>query len=113
MSTGEIDGSRSDLCRTDNVTELDEGFYIYNLNSPMKKPNVKESGASFGGSSILSLPPRTIRRVKSTPDLLQIPPSQRSRKTSNDSAVGSGEESESSDKFSDEATNGKTLSRFT
>jgi len=88
-----------------HVPEFDEGFCIYNLSTKSihNKSNFNISNNCLSADNSLA-PPQTRRRVKSTPNLLQIPSSQRSRKKSNDSALGSGEESEASDKMSDVST---------
>ena len=94
----------SDLVTTINshAPELDEGFCFFNLSpkSAINKSNCNISKCL--DTNVLVPPPNTMRRVKSTPNLLQIPSPQRSRKRSDDSAVGSG--SESSDKLSDIST---------
>jgi len=52
--------------------------------------------ASDEGCVLLLEPPAPVRRVRSTPNLLQIPSPSRSRKKSDDSALGSAEDPNSS-----------------
>lgn len=88
----------------------DNNDYLDDSNSPIKcgshesdegcciiSPDLlSPSSSSPGGGGLGSGGGESIRRVKSTPNLLQIPSPHRHRKRSDDSAVGSAEETESS-----------------
>jgi len=76
----------------------DEGFYSHHSS------NSERTSLCSATSNVSPAESAAMRRVKSTPNLLQIPKTSRSRKRSDDSAVGSAEESELSDKLSESST---------